>query len=241
MGMTKFGCQAISLTGTLRDSVERDGFAVIPNVFQCPEINNLIHEMKSAQAHRSRAGMRHLMALPGISALANGVRLIAMASEILGAPAIPFRATLFDKSPDSNWLVAWHQDTALPLRVQREVVGWGAWSVKEGIHYAHAPTAALERVIALRVHLDDSTEENGPLRVILGSHLKGVLTDDQVHQLAEKSFAVNCLVRSGGVIAMRPLLIHASSKARSMNPRRVIHIEYAETLDIGDGFELAIA
>ena len=38
-----------------------------------------------------------------------------MAQEVLGRAALPFRATLFDKSPTPNWLVVWHQDTALPL------------------------------------------------------------------------------------------------------------------------------
>ena len=76
--------------------------------------------------------------------------MIGIAREILGAEAWPFRATLFDKSPSSNWLVAWYQDTALPLRER------GPWSVKEGVNYAHAPSEALEQIVALRLHLDDS-------------------------------------------------------------------------------------
>ena len=39
---------------------------------------------------------------------------------------------------------------------------------------------------------------------------------------------------------MRPLLVHASSKAESNRRRRVLHIEYADSLDIGAGLELAI-
>ena len=74
------------------------------------------------------------------------------------------RATLFDKSPDSNWLVVWHQDTALPLVERKDLPGWGPWSTKEGVLYAHAPSQALSQVLALRVHLDDSTSVNGPLR-----------------------------------------------------------------------------
>jgi hypothetical protein len=88
--------------------------------------------------------------------------MIALARQVLGPEAFPFRATLFDKSPGANWLVVWHQDTALPLRSRLEVTGWGPWSVKEGIHYAHAPTNALNQVVALRVSFDDSTTENGP-------------------------------------------------------------------------------
>jgi ectoine hydroxylase-related dioxygenase (phytanoyl-CoA dioxygenase family) len=154
---------------------------------------------------------------------------------------LPFRATLFDKSPDANWLVVWHQDTALPLRNRKEMAGWGPWSVKEGICYAHAPTHALNQVIALRVHFDDSTAQNGPLRVLPGTHNLGVLSDDEVFQLSTERPAVDCLVALGGVLAMRPLLIHSSSKSQTDLPRRVLHIEYAASMLMGEGVELAVA
>jgi len=93
-------------------------------------------------------------------------------------------ATLFDKSPEANWLVVWHPDTALPLRKRRDTPRWRPWSAKEGRTYAHAPESALRRVLALRLHLDDSATKNGPLRVLPGTHTSGVLSDDAIHQLA---------------------------------------------------------
>jgi ectoine hydroxylase-related dioxygenase (phytanoyl-CoA dioxygenase family) len=137
--------------------------------------------------------------------------------------------------------VVWHKDTALPLRKRREAAGWGPWSVKDGVNYAHAPAGELEQVLALRVHIDDSTSENGPLRVLPGTHTLGVLTDGQIHALSEKVGEVECLVAKGGVLAMRPLIVHASSKAQSEMPRRVLHIEYARPVTLCDGLELAIA
>ena len=107
-----------------------------------------------------------------------------LAIVVLGAEAFPFRATLFDKSQQANWLVVWHQDTALPLRSRKEFPGWGPWSIKEGIVYAHAPAAALCQIMALRVNLDGSTAENGPLRVLPGTHTLGVLSDDSIHELS---------------------------------------------------------
>jgi hypothetical protein len=50
-----------------------------------------------------------------------------------------------------------------------------------------------------------------------------------------------CVVGRGGVVAMSPLLIHASSKAENDQPRRVLHIEYAASLEIDRGIRLAIA
>jgi ectoine hydroxylase-related dioxygenase (phytanoyl-CoA dioxygenase family) len=181
------------------------------------------------------------MSVPAVRALADDPRLLEIARDYLDGQARPFRATLFDKSPGANWLVSWHQDTALPLEVRSAAAGWGPWSEKQGVIYAHAPKAALDRIIALRVHLDDSTEENGPLRVIPGSQRQGVLADADVSAIAAREQSVTCLSPRGGVVAMRPLIIHASSKVHRALPRRVLHIEYAESLDLEDGLRLRAA
>jgi ectoine hydroxylase-related dioxygenase (phytanoyl-CoA dioxygenase family) len=225
----------------LRAAVEENGFEIVSDVFDLEETRSIVRKLDSTSIRRTRAGIRHLMSNPDVAALANDRRLLEIACEVLGEEAFPFRATLFDKSPDSNWLVVWHQDTALPLRLRRDIAGWGPWSVKEGITYAHAPTHALNQVIALRVHLDDSTEQNGPLRVLPGTHRSGVLTDDEVSQLSTEKPATDCLARQGSVLAMRPLLVHSSSKSQNETPRRVLHIEYATSVSIGDGLELAVA
>jgi ectoine hydroxylase-related dioxygenase (phytanoyl-CoA dioxygenase family) len=109
------------------------------------------------------------------------------------------------------------------------------------VNYAHAPASALSQVLALRVHLDDSTAENGPLRVLPGTHTLGVLTDESLHDLSTRVAAVDCLVPRGGVLAMRPLLVHASSKSGSKTPRRVLHVEYAASASVESFLELATA
>ena len=218
-----------------------DGFAIIPDVVGSDEVASLFARLAVAPMSRSRAGARHLLNVPEVSSLARHPKLMAIAASFLGCTPIPFGATLFDKSADTNWLVVWHQDTALPLRLRLDVHGWGPWSVKDGVTYAHAPAAALSRVVALRVHLDDSLTDNGPLRVLPGSHTLGVLTDAQIHDLAARIPHAVCTVPRGGVVVMRPLIVHSSSKARSPLPRRVIHIEYAETIALESGLELCAA
>ncbi len=225
----------------LRGLIEEQGFAVIDDLLESYEVENLIAELSRSRLPRSRAGLRHALRHPAIAALAKNSQLLAIAQEILGREALPFRATLFDKSPTSNWLVVWHQDTALPLRNRREVPGWGPWSVKDGVIYAHAPAGALCGVLALRIHLDDSTEDNGPLRVLPGSQKNGVLSDDAIHEFAARVPAVNCLIPKRGILAMRPLLVHSSSQSRGESSRRVIHIEYSSSMAVAGGIELAIA
>ncbi len=92
-----------------------------------------------------------------------------------------------------------------------------------------------------RISLDDSSLTNGPLRVLPGTHRGGVYTDEQLERLAQTTAPVDCVVPSGGVVAMRPLTVHASSKSRDAHPRRVLHIEYAATMNLAPGLELAIA
>ena len=161
---------------TLPDSSDL-GFRIVSGVLGPAEASDLLRTLEASPLTRSRAGARHLMKHAAVSAVANDPRLLAIASGFLGPSAVPYRATLFDKSSARNWLVPWHQDTALPLQERLDVAGWGPWSVKSGITYAHAPATALSRVVALRLHFDDSREDNGPLRVLPGTHAAGVLSD----------------------------------------------------------------
>jgi ectoine hydroxylase-related dioxygenase (phytanoyl-CoA dioxygenase family) len=206
------------------------GFWIEGGVLAARECDDLVAALSGDSGARGRAGARHLMSNPAVAALASDERLLRIARGALGGGAVPFRATLFEKSGRANWLVVWHQDTTLPLESFHASPDWGPWSRKAGRLYAHAPGWALARVIALRVHLDAATAENGPLRVLPGSHLRGVLSDAEVFALARARESVDCLVPRGGVLAMRPLLVHSSSQARADAPRRVLHVEYADSL-----------
>jgi ectoine hydroxylase-related dioxygenase (phytanoyl-CoA dioxygenase family) len=220
--------------------VTASGFAITPQLILGDHIDSLVRELSHPTLRRSRAGARHVLSHRSIHRLANDPRLLLLAREVLGSEAIPFRCTLFDKSLTANWLVVWHQDTALPLRQREEALSWGPWSVKDGINYAHAPATALENILALRLHLDDSTSENGPLRMLPGTHKLGVLTDEQIQELTLNGHPVDCRVEAGGVLAMRPLVLHASSKSRSGLPRRVLHFEYAASPQIASPLELLL-
>jgi hypothetical protein len=216
------------------------GYAVIERVFAATELATAAAALDGELSTRSRAGARHVLTLPDVRALAIDPRMLALAARFVGASQ-PFRATLFDKSPSANWRVAWHQDTALPMRAQVDAPGWGPWSTKAGTIHAHAPASALERVIALRLSLDASTATNGPLRVLPATHLGGRLDAAAIERMARTIDPISCTVGAGGVVAMRPLLLHASSKSTDDARRRVLHIEYASTTHFGPGLELRVA
>jgi ectoine hydroxylase-related dioxygenase (phytanoyl-CoA dioxygenase family) len=225
---------------TLSLAIDQDGFAILPSVLPAQKIQSLLTALEGPE-NRSRAGVRHLLSNPAVTNVASDPRLLDIAQSVLGNDAFPFKATLFDKSPDANWLITWHQDTALPLRERIHTPGWGPWSMKEGKAYAHAPAKALKQVVALRLHLDDSTDDNGPLRVLPGTHRLGVLSDQEVESVVGQTTPVTCRAERGGIIVMRPLLIHASSKSQSDKSRRVLHIEYATSHSVEAPLQLAIA
>ncbi len=222
-----------------QQALQERGYAIVPDVVSASEVMVLLVAMADLVSRRGRAGVRHVLNHPTVNVIANDRRLLGMAQEILGPEAFPFRATLFDKSPESNWLVTWHQDTALPLREKMNIPGWGPWSVKDGVTYAHAPAFALSQVLALRLHLDPSTERNGPLKVLPATHSLGVLSDEEIARCADERTPVECLVGKGGIVAMRPLVVHASSKSAAELPRRVLHIEYAANAGTAYPAELA--
>src|SRR5204862_1870094 len=84
------------------------GYGIIDAVFSHAELAPVVGALDGNLATRSRAGARHVLALPEVRALARHPRLIELAARFIG-PAQPFRATLFDKSASANWLVVWHQ------------------------------------------------------------------------------------------------------------------------------------
>lgn len=217
-----------------------NGYLIAEKVFEATEMDSLIDRLGGLNAEPGRPGYRHLMADPAVRSLASDPRLIELVENISGERMLPFKATLFNKAGKANWLVAWHQDTALPVVRPQSSNDWGTAAMKDGITFCQAPAKVLREIVALRIHIDDSGPDNGPLRLIASSH-KERLSDTEIDRVVTDGPQVTCTVGKGGVIAMRPLIVHASSKCTSDRPRRVLHIEYAPSFDIDAGVRLAIA
>lgn len=207
----------------------RLGFAVINEAISPEAVQELRREAdRLFELSGSRGGARNLLPRSdrcrdeGESGATSRI-----AKQILGPKARPTKLTLFNKTPDANWLIRWHQDLAITVAERCEAPGFSSWSIKEGVHHVRPPARVLEGVLAIRLHLDDTPASNGALRVLPGSHRLGRLTRDAVHQLREESQEVICEVPQGGAMLMSPLLLHASSKAAAPKNRRVLHFEYA--------------
>jgi len=146
------------------------------------------------------------------------------------------RGILFDKTPVTNWKVAWHQDLTIAVRTRVDVPGYGPWSEKVGTVSVQPPASVLEQMITIRLHVDDCGADNGPLRVIPGSHAHGRLSPEAIEQWRARGGEVVATARRGAALVMRPLLLHASSAAVRPERRRVIHLDFA-VQDLPGGLE----
>jgi len=176
---------------------------------------------------RRKGGVRDLLeAAPSVGRLAEHPGIRSFAQGVLGPECFIVRALLFDKTLETNWKVAWHQDLTIAVARRIDVPGYGPWSTKNGVVHVQPPTEVLERMLAVRIHLDDCGPENGPVRVIPGSHRGGRLDAVAIRRLVERGLEVECAVGRGGILAFRPLLLHASSQVVVPGRRRVIHFEW---------------
>jgi ectoine hydroxylase-related dioxygenase (phytanoyl-CoA dioxygenase family) len=204
----------------VRAALESNGFEIVPSVLNPAQI-------KEAQAGvPDTYGTRSMLELPFIRHLARSMAVRTLICSVLGSECFAVRGLFFDKTEGANWKVPWHQDRVIAVRERRNVDGFSLWTNKGGIVHVQPPADLLAGMVAIRLHLDDSMEENGPLRVIPGSHQSGFISDAHLEQWKLKP-VVTCTCKAGDAILMRPLLLHASSPATKPNPRRVIHLEFA--------------
>ncbi|MEL6250370.1 MAG: WYL domain-containing protein [Bacteroidota bacterium] len=136
------------------------------------------------------------------------------------------KAIYFDKTPQSNWFVSWHQDLPINVNEKIETPGFEKWTFKEGIHSVQPPLEFSKNIFSIRIHLDPTDANNGALQVIPGSHNKR-LSDEEIKVISSNSIPSLGEIDAGGIQLIKPLILHASSKSRSQKRRRVIHIDFA--------------
>ncbi len=228
------------------DALRDNGFAIIPKVFMASECEAMRDEICAAlnvrtdyqEAIRSRSGVvyagRNLLDVyPQCRDVWCRSPLVDVLAAALGKNAGLVRALFFDKPPERTWSLPWHKDMTIAVRDNRLAsFRLTKPTMKAGVPHMEAPEEVLDSMLTLRIHLDDMNEENGPLNVIPGSHRS---KDDSAVHAAARPIHLCC----GDVFAMRPLLTHssASSLAGTKLHRRLLHLEFAASEQLPDGFQ----
>lgn len=214
-------------------SLQEKGYAIIDQVFTSEEITRMTDRLANMDAARPAfrktddlfAVRRFLQEVPEMPDLVFTPRLNTLINTHFGEGYFPVKSIYFDKPEKSNWFVAWHQDLTISVDKRMEMPGFGPWTVKQNQFAVQPPLDVLENIFTIRIHLDDTDEYNGALKVIPGSHAKGIYRPETIDWTKETE--VFCRVPAGGVMIMRPLLLHSSNRTINNHKRRVIHIEFS--------------
>jgi len=177
----------------------------------------------------ARAGRRNLLRRSSVvREIARSSSVRRVVEKILSPAAFAVRALWFDKRSGANWNVGWHQDLMIPVKRRQDLIGFTAWSKKEGVPHVMPPAEVLAGMVTVRLNLDANHADNGPLRVLPGSHRRGILESAAVRVCADKIEPRVCLTEAGGAVVMNPLVLHSSAKSIGVGRRRVLHLEYAD-------------
>ncbi len=220
--------------------LQADGYLKLPKLFEPAEVAAMLKCLENAtagapDARRSREvfAIRNVLGeVPDLLPLLHTPALCKLLGQLFPEGCHSVKSIYFDKPALSNWFVPWHQDLMINVDRRTDLAGFGPWTSKaEGVS-VQPPLAILQNSCTIRIHLDDCDASNGALHVVPGSHQLGVVLSAALPGLTQNS--VVCEVPAGGVMLMRPLLLHASNRSTSNRPRRVLHLEFsASELPVG--------
>lgn len=206
-------------------SLEVDGVTVIKQVLSENQVAPLRELFVSVA---SRPGARAFKISKDVQGFVGDQGPLGkLAASLAMRPVRPARVLLFDKTPESNWSVPWHQDRTIAVSERHDLDGYGPWTNKDGVIHVEPPVTILEGMLTLRLFLDDCSSEDGPLEIARGSHRLGRVAANEIRNVVDRSDIFVGTGVAGDVLAMKLLAIHSSRRASSPIHRRVLHVDYA--------------
>ena len=239
-----------------RENVESFGFALLTDVFSTAELDRLqaqveaaVHSENTSSRIKSQSGVAYaarnlLDSVELTRTLWKKPQLLRFLEALTGPRVGLVRGLYFDKHPQRTWSLGWHKDLTIAvedneayrrLRAQdanqRLTSRFSKPTRKSGVAHVEADQELLKRMLTLRIRLDPVTESNGPLEVIPGSH-------SSKESDAEALPSRRVFSERGGVLAMRPLISHASGSSLpgTQQHRRIVHLEFAPAPELAAGF-----
>jgi len=205
------------------ESFEEVGYAAVAAVLSARTCEAISRRIRTSSIS---GGTRNLLVKPWCVALVDRLRRHSELSAVVPSGHVAVQCTYFEKSASRNWAVSAHQDLSIPIAERTEGVGLSGWSRKEGTLFVQPPAELLEQLVAVRVHLEACTAQDGPLKVTPRSHRLGLLAAHEVLAVRRSAPEVICTAATGEALAMRPLLVHSSPKASGSSRRRVLHLVF---------------
>jgi hypothetical protein len=202
-----------------------DGAQLFRSALTCEQVNLL--ERVFCHLPHDRAGLRLKDVEELAPLLASRGQIAGCAAFVLGDHCRPVRAILFDKTPEANWALGWHQDRTIAVKQRVAVDGFEIWSVKSGMPHVEPPFELLSGMVTLRVHIDPVPASNAPLLIAPGSHKLGRIAEDDVRDVVRQSGIVSCLAEPGDIWLYATPILHASEAAVAPVHRRVLQVDFS--------------
>lgn len=214
--------------------IQEFGFTIINEIFTENEIDLILQEIENIDKTKDTfrksedlfAIRQFLKEVPKTKKLIFNEKLNAIINNLFGSEYFAVKSIYFDKPEKSNWYVAYHQDLTISVDKKTEIENFGPWTTKQNQFAVQPSIDILENIFTIRIHLDETNSENGALKVIKKSHSKGIYRPETIDWQIETETI--CNVKKGGIMIMKPLLLHSSSRTTNNQKRRVIHIEFSD-------------
>tara|TARA_R110002050_G_scaffold196783_2_gene331777 strand:- start:682 stop:1449 length:768 start_codon:yes stop_codon:yes gene_type:complete len=212
--------------------LEENGYSILTDLYSDNEIEQILTCLDSAEQNgNSFIKTNDLFAIrqlfnyvPELKKLLFNKKLTEILTDNSESEYFLTKAIYFDKPSESNWFVAYHQDLSISVNKKADLENYSNWTFKKGQYGVQPPIEILQDTITIRIHLDKTDKNNGALKVIPKSHLKGIVRADSKEWNIENEFV--CEVKKGGAMLMKPLTLHASNRTTNGKKRRVIHLEF---------------
>jgi Phytanoyl-CoA dioxygenase (PhyH) len=154
--------------------LHQNGFTTLPDIYTISEVNSLIETIENATQNSPNFrqsndlfAIRNLLSeIPELQNVLWNDNLKTLIKDLFGSNYFNVKAIYFDKPPQLNWIVAWHQDLTISVSDKIDIEGFTNWTLKQGQPTVQPPREILENIYTIRIHLDDCDETNGALRVI---------------------------------------------------------------------------
>ena len=216
-----------------RQQLLDNGFSVMENIYSDEEIQNILTIIDQTDSSNETfrktndlfAIRQFLREIPTVIDLIFTENLKSVMKEIIGGDFFVVKSIYFDKPETSNWYVPYHQDLTISVDKKMEIKNFELWTTKQNQFAVQPPIEFLENITTIRIHLDDTDENNGALRVVPKSHLKKIYRPETIDW--NKETETICRVKKGGIMLMKPLTLHSSKRTTNNKKRRVIHIEFS--------------
>lgn len=216
---------------TQKQELCEKGFTTFSGIFSDTEIDQMCSAINSTDSSKPTfrksddlfAVRQFLKEIPEIHKLVFTDKFKTIIKTLLGDNYFLVKSIYFDKPEKSNWFVSYHQDLTISVDKRTNHADYGPWTVRQGQFAVQPPLDILQSIFTIRIHLDDTDENNGALKVVPGSHLKGIYRPETIDWSKESETV--CSVPKGGIMLMRPLLLHSSGRTTNSIQRRVIHLE----------------